>query len=275
VVDVLTLGAQDAQQPAHLGQRLTAGGLDGAERADRRVGIAVEDAPRSAGLHDHDRDRVGDDVVQLARDPRALAHHGVALALAALALDLARPRGELGGELRASARHAAEDPQAAEHDAGEQHPVGAHVAGGQRDREHGRRQRAQADQRPVARLVRRHREARERQRGEGSDEVLRMGEERPGDRPDDPDRRHHRQRRDPPPGQRRGERDRRDEVRRQRPCARVAEHDLDGQLGAEGGGERYVGPRRAAPAHAASASGRRARSSKPVPRRLAVCSSPP
>ena len=66
---------------------------------DRGVGVAVEHAARRAGLHDHDRDRVRDDVVQLARDPHALARHGVALALGALALELlgARPSARRSG----------------------------------------------------------------------------------------------------------------------------------------------------------------------------------
>ena len=70
-----------------------------AQRADRGVGVAVEHAARRAGLHDHDRDRVRDDVVQLARDPHALARHRVALALAALALELlgARRRARRSG----------------------------------------------------------------------------------------------------------------------------------------------------------------------------------
>ena len=61
---------------------------------------------RRAGLHDHDGDRVRDDVVQLARDPHALARHRVALALASRsrsscsvravssAVSRARPRAE-------------------------------------------------------------------------------------------------------------------------------------------------------------------------------------
>ena len=112
VVGVLAVGAQDAEQAAHLGQRLAAGGLDRAQRADRGVGVAVEHAARRAGLHDHDRDRVRDDVVQLARDPHALARHGVALALGALALELLGARPQLGGQARAAAADAAQRPAA-------------------------------------------------------------------------------------------------------------------------------------------------------------------
>ena len=114
VLGVLAVGAQDAQQPAHLGQRLAARGLDGAQRADRGLGVAVEHAPRRAGLDDHHRDRVRDDVVQLARDPHALARHRVALALGPLALELLGARGELGGQARAAARDAAQGPAADE-----------------------------------------------------------------------------------------------------------------------------------------------------------------
>ena len=46
VVGVLAVGAQDAEQTAHLGQRLAAGGLDRSQRADRGVGSAVEHAAR-------------------------------------------------------------------------------------------------------------------------------------------------------------------------------------------------------------------------------------
>ena len=56
---------------------------------DRGVGVAVQHAPRRSGLDDHDRDVVRDDVVQLARDPRALGEHRRAVALGALALELA------------------------------------------------------------------------------------------------------------------------------------------------------------------------------------------
>ena len=64
--------AHQPEQAAQLAERLAPAALDLGERRDRVVGLGVEDAARGAGLHDHHRDRVRDDVVQLARDPAAL-----------------------------------------------------------------------------------------------------------------------------------------------------------------------------------------------------------
>ena len=69
--------AQQAEQPAHLAERLLAGVLDDVERVARLVELVVEHAPAAARLQDDDADRVGDDVVQLARDPRALLGDGL------------------------------------------------------------------------------------------------------------------------------------------------------------------------------------------------------
>ena len=72
-LDVVAVAAHRAEQAAHLGERRAAGLLDAA-RAPRvssreRVGQLV---PDGADLQHHHADGVGDDVVQLARDPRAL-----------------------------------------------------------------------------------------------------------------------------------------------------------------------------------------------------------
>ena len=71
-------------------------------------GSLVEDASAAPRLHDHQRHAVGDDVVQLARDPRPLLARGGAGALVALALErlAAQPprAGGAAGEPRRRAR---------------------------------------------------------------------------------------------------------------------------------------------------------------------------
>jgi hypothetical protein len=70
-VDVL---AQHAEQAARLGQRL-AGGLSDRLEAAARVGRELRGGePRGLGLNRDYRQVVGDDVVQLTRDPRTLLH---------------------------------------------------------------------------------------------------------------------------------------------------------------------------------------------------------
>ena len=96
--------AQDAERAAHLVQRVAARALDRLERLARALGVAVEHPPRALGLRDHHADAVRDDVVQLARDPRALLADGDALALALLAL-------EQRHALRARADAAADEPR--------------------------------------------------------------------------------------------------------------------------------------------------------------------
>ena len=67
------LGApQDADEPAHLGERLAAGLLDDLERLTFLFLIGLEAAADGACLDGHHAHAVADDVVQLARDPRAL-----------------------------------------------------------------------------------------------------------------------------------------------------------------------------------------------------------
>ena len=62
-------GAQQAEQPAHLGQRLPAGAGDGLQRLLGLVGRGVQDVRGAVRLDDHHRHVVGDHVVQLAGDP--------------------------------------------------------------------------------------------------------------------------------------------------------------------------------------------------------------
>ena len=79
--------AQHAEQPAHLGQRLAAGAGSAAHRDLARCsGIVVDRVGGAVGERDHHREVVGDDVVHLARDPRALGGGGEPALLVALGL---------------------------------------------------------------------------------------------------------------------------------------------------------------------------------------------
>ena len=83
---------------------------------------AVRDASGSLGEHlaaaarldDDDRDRVRDDVVELAGDPRPLLRHGGAGPLLLVALELDRPPGEHLLPLAPQPDHQAGQPGAAE-----------------------------------------------------------------------------------------------------------------------------------------------------------------
>ena len=95
----LAVVGEHADQPSHLGEPRAARLLHLADRRLRRQRIAVDDGPRGAGLHHHDADRVGDDVVQLAGDPGAFPRDGLAcrqLAISsqplAAVVDAIRPR---------------------------------------------------------------------------------------------------------------------------------------------------------------------------------------
>ena len=110
------VGAEDAEQPAHLGQRLAARGRDRVEHGRRRV-RRIDAASQRPGLHDHQTDVVGDHVVQLARDAGALVDRGLggellALLLGALGshrelLDVGSPR----ADVEAERRHGAEQDE--------------------------------------------------------------------------------------------------------------------------------------------------------------------
>ena len=68
---LLALGAQHAEEAAHLGQGLAGGRLDGGEVGRLRGVLGTEAAAHGLGLDGHHADRVGHDVVQLAGDPGA------------------------------------------------------------------------------------------------------------------------------------------------------------------------------------------------------------
>ena len=72
----LLLSAQHAEQPAHLGEGLAAGGGDGGQRLPGPVRVGAERIRGAVGLHHHDADVVRDHVVQLAGDPGPLGRGG-------------------------------------------------------------------------------------------------------------------------------------------------------------------------------------------------------
>jgi hypothetical protein len=97
--------------------------------AARALGVGGHGALGGRGLDEHDRDVVGDDVVQLACDPGALVQHGCRLARGAVALDLAGLLVEAAVERVAQAQHPAGEGRDAHRD--DRHPGDAagHVAG--------------------------------------------------------------------------------------------------------------------------------------------------
>jgi hypothetical protein len=276
VVGVLAVGAQDAEQAAHLGQRLAAGRLDRAQRADRGVRVAVEHAARGPGLHDHDRDRMRDDVVQLAGDPYALARHRVALTLGALALELLGARPQLGGQARAAAAEAPQSPAAPEEHDGEDDVADRLVGPERSDHDHHHAHAGEAGLRAAARQVRADGEGQDGDEDRGRGEVLgrRVGErEGQGHRAD---RGQRRERRRAAPGHRRGQDGAQQQRGHERRRALGADDQLDLDDHAERGRQGEIGAARARDRHAAgSPTGRRARSSKPRGRRRPALSSPP
>jgi hypothetical protein len=72
-------------------------------------------------LDDHDRHVVGDDVLQLECDARALREHRRVLVPAAVALELAGLVVETAVEVLARTQHAAQDEHLCERDRGREH----------------------------------------------------------------------------------------------------------------------------------------------------------
>ena len=81
---------EHADEAAHLGERLAARLLDHLQRLALALLLGLEQAPHAGRLHRHHADTVADDVVELARDPRALLGDGRARLLLALALGRAQ-----------------------------------------------------------------------------------------------------------------------------------------------------------------------------------------
>ena len=70
----LVATSEHADQASHLVERLLARPFDDLERVTGVSRLGVEHVPAAARLDDHDADRVRDDVVELARNPRPLLH---------------------------------------------------------------------------------------------------------------------------------------------------------------------------------------------------------
>ena len=88
---LVPLGAQHAEEPAHLRQRLARRRLDRGEVRCLGGVVGAEPAAYCLGLDGHHADRVGHDVVQLAGDPGAFLGGGAGRLVLALALELRRP----------------------------------------------------------------------------------------------------------------------------------------------------------------------------------------
>ena len=74
--EVFAVAAHRPEEAAHLGERCAAGLLDASERIRVLGECFGELVPDGADLEHHHADSVGDDVVELARDPRALLGDG-------------------------------------------------------------------------------------------------------------------------------------------------------------------------------------------------------
>ncbi len=93
-------GLQDSEQAAQLGERVPTSLLDGGHGLHGTPRILVEENAGGPGLHGHERDRMGDHVVQLTGDPAPFLCDRRALRPLALALEAGRPLLELRGVLR-------------------------------------------------------------------------------------------------------------------------------------------------------------------------------
>jgi hypothetical protein len=226
--ELVVVAAQHAEQPSHLGHRRAAGVLDRLQHGARLRPLVTDRAPFAARLHHHHRDVVGDDVVELASDPRPLFGDGELGVLLALVLELDRAGGERAGELLAAAYDHRRTPDR-EQDAADEHRVADDVlAVGDRHRQRHRADQAAADPSvSAARIgaggIRGDQKTRERRARIVGDVVGRVGD---GDR-----RRHgdeHDERGAPPPHerQRRAEREQRGD--RPRRIDVGARGDLDG-----------------------------------------------
>ena len=88
----IAVAPQHAQQPAHLGERVATGLLDGGERRPAACEVTrVEHARHRLGLDDHRAEPVRHERLELSRDAGALVLDRAAGALDALALGAPRP----------------------------------------------------------------------------------------------------------------------------------------------------------------------------------------
>ena len=121
----VVLAPQRAEQQPHLAERGAAGLLDAAQRLAVLGDVGQPVADR-ADLQHHDADRVGDDVVQLARDPRALLGDRDARRRLALALRLAARSSAASACVGALAQREPGEPGEHEHGR-QQHDVARRV----------------------------------------------------------------------------------------------------------------------------------------------------
>ncbi len=109
LVDLVLGVAEHREQPAHVAERRGVGALDRVQRLADRGRVGVEGAPGAAGLEHGHRDRVRDDVVELAGDAGPLLGDGASGELLLLGLQpgvlgvqhalalAAQPDGQPGG----------------------------------------------------------------------------------------------------------------------------------------------------------------------------------
>ncbi len=115
--------AQHPEQPSHLAKSLGGGPLDRVERAPRFIRILVEEPGAAPPLEDDHADRMCNDVVELARDPRPLLCDGRSRALLALTFEHDGTVFEERLPQTARANQAADDERAADDNAEEHEPA--------------------------------------------------------------------------------------------------------------------------------------------------------
>jgi hypothetical protein len=86
---LVVVGSQHPEEPPHLAERSLTRRLDGVESGTRLVRLTLEQPPAATRLHHDDTNRVGNYVVELAGDPRALLGDCGPRALLLLALERA------------------------------------------------------------------------------------------------------------------------------------------------------------------------------------------
>ena len=133
---LVPFAAHGGQETAHLGERGPAGSLDALERIavlGRRIGEVV---PDGADLEHHHADGVGDDVVELAGDPRALLCHRDACCRLTLALGVGRAFFRRFRLLRTFTQGVARDPGDHEPEGNEDEIAGCLRTGDVGDHDH-------------------------------------------------------------------------------------------------------------------------------------------
>ena len=148
----VVVGAQEPDEAPEFVDGLSARLLDRAERGDGSIGVTVEHPSCAAGLHAHHAHVVGDDVVQLSRDPDPFVLDGAACPQFTLDLELSSPVEQLGLAFAADAEHVAH------------HPAGSEEREVERERE---RQRSRDDPVVLRRCLEAHQTVDQRDRHQG------------------------------------------------------------------------------------------------------------